>query len=70
MTEIKSYRLIAYDVATGTEVLNWPNYSKRYPVAGEVLINGSEKWEVVGVFSSSTQHVRQIDVRKLEPVPA
>jgi len=76
MSEINSYRLIAYDVESGEVVFDWPNYADTHRpsagipalgVEGEVLVDDKDiKWKVIGTRKDSTTQVRRIDVRKVD----
>jgi hypothetical protein len=61
----EAYHLIAYDVETGKEVLNWPTVvdSHRYQV-GDELDGG---WKVIGVRKTSTHSLWCVDVKKSGP---
>ena len=70
MAAIKKYHLIAYDSETGEEVCNWPNCADtgHRPAAGltpDVIQHEGCKWQVIGVRTTSTPEVHQIEVRKV-----
>ena len=59
----KAYHLIAYEVETDNEALDWPNV---FPIhrfhRGDVIEDGSTHWQVVGVRNTSTEQLWIIDV--------
>ena len=58
------YQLIGYELGTNNEVVNWPNVvpTRRFQ-KGDVIEDGSTKWEVVGVRDTSTESIWMVDVR-------
>jgi hypothetical protein len=66
MTDIESYGLIAYDIDTKAEVLHWQNVAATsvFYTAGHTIIDGPNRWLVVGLRTTSTARVKQVDVRR------
>jgi hypothetical protein len=63
---LDAYDLVAYEVGTDNEVLNWANVvpTRRF-YKGDVIIDGGTKWEVFGVRSASTELLWLVDVKKV-----
>jgi hypothetical protein len=62
MPEAKTYRLIAYDIGTGKEVLNWPIIvDTERPAPGRII--DDDRWRVIGV-RTNTSDLYEIDVQK------
>jgi hypothetical protein len=63
---LKTYRLVAYELGTDREVLNWPDVAptRRFQ-RGDIIKDGNAAWEVVGVRDTSTESLWLVDVRKV-----
>lgn len=59
------YRLIAYELETGKEVLNWPNVAEHRYSRGDTILEGDDALEVLGVRKASTEQLLLIDVRRV-----
>lgn len=73
MSEIESYRIIAFEAGTAKMVFDWQSYARIHVpnpgipslgLEGEVLEDGEIKWRVVAIRPDSTAQVLRIDVRK------
>ena len=68
MPNTESYDLIAYDIDTKKEVLRWRNVPVKPGViytAGSIINDGPRRWKVVGVRTTSTASVKQVDVKRV-----
>ena len=63
---LTAYHLIAYEVGTDSEALNWPNVvpTRRFH-RGDVIDEGDAQWHVVGVRNTRTEQLWLIDVKKV-----
>jgi hypothetical protein len=63
---VEPYHLIAYEVGTDSEVLNWPNVAptRRFR-KGDVIEEGNTRWQVTGVRNTSTEQLWLVDVKKV-----
>jgi hypothetical protein len=67
MKTTNSYRLVAYDRASGKVVFDLANYAETHPLsAGTVLIEAGANWEIVGLRKDSTPQVQRVDVKKVD----
>lgn len=63
--ENQPYRLIGWDVETGQKVLDWPTVApNHYYTAGEVIVLNTGHWRIVGVRSTSSKQVREVDLQR------
>jgi hypothetical protein len=63
---LTAYHLIAYEVGTDIEVLNWPNVVPIHRFnRGDLIGEGDAQWQVVGARNTSTEQLWQIDVKEI-----
>lgn len=69
MTTYETYHLIAYRADTGEEVLNWPQHSTSHHymsgICPDVMEDGNRKWKVLGVRTTSTPSIREVEVQEV-----
>jgi hypothetical protein len=61
---IESYHLSASDVETSKEVLDWNDVAPtRSFQAGDMIVEGDARWQVIGVRKTSTAKLLLIHLR-------
>jgi hypothetical protein len=63
--ESKAYQLTGYEVGTDREVVNWPDVgpTRRF-WRGDVIEDGTARWEIIGVRNTSTENLWLVEVRR------
>jgi hypothetical protein len=67
--DLTAYHLIAYEVGTDSEALNWPNVAPTHRFhSGDVIEDRGAHWQVVGVRDNSTEQLWLVDVKRVGKV--